>query len=97
MIQHSGTEQQYQGTVKVYGCVKSIVVWGTLASKFTLQWKDAQEDIAGEWGPYGAEKLFWEYSIKISSTYINKNSTVTTVTSNSCTLKENEGSDTKEK
>lgn len=77
--------------------MRSVVAWGTLAGKeLTLQWKDAQESIAGEWGPSGAEKLFWEYSIKISSGYINKNLTATAVTSNSYILKANGSSDIKE-
>lgn len=61
-----------------------------------VQWKDAQENTAGERGPFGAEKLFWEHTIKISSSYINKNLTATTVTSNSYMLKANGSSDIKE-
>jgi len=37
------------GTVKFYGCVRSVVAWGTLAGKeLLLRWKDAQGQTAGE-------------------------------------------------
>lgn len=65
-----------------------INVWellqGTLAGEeHALQWKNAQGQVASEWGPARAEKHFWECSMGIGSSFVNRNLSATAGASSS--------------